>query len=58
LTTDVDKPPIRGPAAPPPDREQEPFLAARALSTTYSSGSCLHPHRHASHQLLFASSGA
>jgi len=38
--------------------EQEPFLAARALSTTYSSGSCLHPHRHASHQLLFASSGA
>ena len=38
--------------------EQEPFLVARALSTTYSSGSCIHPHRHASHQLLFASSGA
>src|ERR1700741_3049563 len=38
--------------------EQEPFLVARALSTTYSSGSVLHPHRHASHQLLFASSGA
>ena len=31
---------------------------ARALSTTYSGGSCLHPHAHASHQLLFASSGA
>ena len=31
---------------------------ARALSTTYSGGSCLHPHRHASHQLLFASTGA
>ena len=38
--------------------EQEPFLVARALSTTYSGGSCLHPHRHASHQLLFAASGA
>ena len=38
--------------------EQEPFLVARSLSTTYSSGSCLNPHRHASHQLLFASSGA
>jgi len=38
--------------------EQEPFLVARALSTTYSGGSSLHPHRHASHQLLFASSGA
>ena len=31
---------------------------ARALSTTYSGGSCLHPHKHASHQLLFAASGA
>lgn len=31
---------------------------ARALSTTYSGGYVLHPHRHASHQLLFASSGA
>jgi AraC-like DNA-binding protein len=38
--------------------EQEPFLAARALSTTYSSGYVLHPHTHAAHQLLFASSGA
>ena len=38
--------------------EQEPFLVARALSTTYSGGSCLHPHRHASPQLLFAASGA
>ena len=38
--------------------EQEPFLVARALSTTYSGGACLHPHRHASHQLLFAASGA
>jgi len=38
--------------------EEEPFLVARALSTTYSGGSCLHPHRHASHQLLFAASGA
>ena len=38
--------------------EQEPFLVARALSTTYSNGSVLHPHRHASHQLLFAASGA
>ncbi len=31
---------------------------ARALSATYSSGYVLHPHTHASHQLLFASSGA
>ena len=31
---------------------------ARALSTTYSSGSVLHPHKHAAHQLLFASTGA
>src|ERR1044071_9464330 len=38
--------------------EQEPFLVARSLSTTYSGGSCLHPHRHASHQLLLASNGA
>ena len=38
--------------------EQEPFLVARALSTTYSTGYVLHPHAHASHQLLFASSGA
>src|SRR4051812_24360159 len=38
--------------------EQEPFLVARALSTTYSSGYLMPPHQHASHQLLFASSGA
>jgi AraC-like DNA-binding protein/quercetin dioxygenase-like cupin family protein len=38
--------------------EQEPFLVARALSATYSSGSVLNPHKHAAHQLLFASSGA
>jgi AraC-like DNA-binding protein/quercetin dioxygenase-like cupin family protein len=38
--------------------EQEPFLVARSLSTTYGDGSCLHPHRHASHQLLFAATGA
>jgi AraC-like DNA-binding protein/quercetin dioxygenase-like cupin family protein len=38
--------------------EQEPFLVARALSTTYSSGYVIHPHKHGSHQLLFASSGA
>jgi AraC-like DNA-binding protein len=48
--------------APVPRRrltaEQEPFLIARALSTTYSSGYVIHPHVHASHQLLFASSGA
>ena len=31
---------------------------ARALSTSYSNGSVLHPHKHAAHQLLFASSGA
>src|SRR5262245_61789215 len=38
--------------------EQEPFLVARALSTTYSSGYVMQPHTHAAHQLLFASSGA
>jgi AraC-like DNA-binding protein/quercetin dioxygenase-like cupin family protein len=38
--------------------EQEPFLVARALSTTYSSGYVMHPHTHKAHQLLFASSGA
>jgi AraC-like DNA-binding protein len=38
--------------------EQEPFLVARALSTTYSGGTYLLPHRHASHQLLFAARGA
>src|SRR5687767_13365410 len=38
--------------------EQEPFLVARALSTTYSSGYMMRPHRHVSHQLLFAATGA
>jgi AraC-like DNA-binding protein/quercetin dioxygenase-like cupin family protein len=38
--------------------EQEPFLVARALSTTYGSGYVIHPHRHPAHQLLFASTGA
>jgi len=38
--------------------EQEPFLVVRALSTTCSSGYVIHSHTHASHQLLFASSGA
>jgi quercetin dioxygenase-like cupin family protein len=38
--------------------EQEPFLVARALSATYSSGYVMRPHAHAAHQLLFASSGA
>jgi AraC-like DNA-binding protein len=38
--------------------EQEPFLVARSLSTTYSGGTCLDPHTHPAHQLLFASSGA
>src|SRR6185295_7329670 len=53
--------PNRQPAAAPRRRltaEQEPFLVARALSTTYSSGYVMHPHTHAAHQLLFASSGA
>ena len=38
--------------------EQEPFLVARALSTTYSHRYVIRPHTHAAHQLLFASSGA
>src|SRR5436190_23960390 len=53
--------PVRQPAAAARRRltaEQEPFLVARALSTTCGGGSRLHPHRHASHQLLFAASGA
>jgi AraC-like DNA-binding protein/quercetin dioxygenase-like cupin family protein len=51
----------RQPAGVPRRRltaEQEPFLVARALSTTYSSGYVIHPHMHAAHQLLFASTGA
>lgn len=31
---------------------------ARAFSTTFTSGSVMRPHRHAAHQLLFASTGA
>jgi AraC-like DNA-binding protein/quercetin dioxygenase-like cupin family protein len=53
--------PNRQPAGAPQRRltaEQEPFLVARALSTTYSSGYLMQPHQHAAHQLLFASSGA
>jgi AraC-like DNA-binding protein/mannose-6-phosphate isomerase-like protein (cupin superfamily) len=53
--------PNRQLAGVPPRRltaEQEPFLVARALSTTYGSGHVLHPHKHAAHQVLFASSGA
>jgi len=38
--------------------EQEPFLVARALSTTYSNGYVIHLHTHTAHQLLFASTGA
>lgn len=38
--------------------EQEPFLVARALRTTYSNGYVIHTHAHEAHQLLFASSGA
>jgi AraC-like DNA-binding protein/quercetin dioxygenase-like cupin family protein len=53
--------PVRHVAGVPRRRltaEQEPFLVVRALSASYSSGYVLHPHSHASHQLLFASSGA
>jgi AraC-like DNA-binding protein/quercetin dioxygenase-like cupin family protein len=53
--------PNRQPAGAPRrqlNADDEPFLVARALSTTYSGGSVLHPHKHASHQLLFASTGA
>jgi AraC-like DNA-binding protein/quercetin dioxygenase-like cupin family protein len=38
--------------------EQEPFLVVRALSSTYSSGYQMPSHRHLSHQLLFAATGA
>jgi AraC-like DNA-binding protein/quercetin dioxygenase-like cupin family protein len=38
--------------------DQEPFLVARALSSTYSSGYQMPSHRHGSHQLLFATTGA
>jgi AraC-like DNA-binding protein/quercetin dioxygenase-like cupin family protein len=53
--------PNRQPAGVPRRRltaEQEPFLVARALSTTYSSGYVIHPHTHPAHQLLFAATGA
>jgi AraC-like DNA-binding protein/quercetin dioxygenase-like cupin family protein len=53
--------PNRHSAAGPARRltaEQEPFLVARALSSTYSSGYLMPLHRHSSHQLLFAASGA
>jgi len=38
--------------------EQEPFLVARALSTAYTSGYVMPSHKHGSHQLLFAATGA
>jgi AraC-like DNA-binding protein/quercetin dioxygenase-like cupin family protein len=53
--------PDRHPAGGPTRRltaEQEPFLVARALSSTYSSGYQMPSHRHMSHQLLFATTGA
>lgn len=38
--------------------EQEAFLTARSLATTYSGGYCIEPHRHDWHQLLYACTGA
>jgi AraC-like DNA-binding protein len=38
--------------------EQEPFLAARSLATSYGGGYWITAHRHGWHQLLFASAGA
>jgi mannose-6-phosphate isomerase-like protein (cupin superfamily) len=38
--------------------EHEPFLTARSLAAGYPSGYTIAPHRHAWHQLLFASAGA
>ena len=38
--------------------EQEPFLTARSLATTYSSGYVIESHRHGWHQLLYAITGA
>ncbi|HXA76796.1 MAG TPA: helix-turn-helix transcriptional regulator [Candidatus Acidoferrales bacterium] len=38
--------------------EQEPFLTARSLATTYGSGYVIEPHIHGWHQLLHACSGA
>ena len=38
--------------------EQEPFLTARSLATTYSTGYVIPPHSHGWHQLLYACTGA
>jgi AraC-like DNA-binding protein len=38
--------------------EQEPFLTARSLATTYTGGYVIPPHSHPWHQLLYASTGA
>ena len=38
--------------------DQEPFLTARSLATTYFSGFVIEPHAHPWHQLLYACSGA
>jgi AraC-like DNA-binding protein len=38
--------------------EQEPFLTARSLAITYSSGYTIPPHSHGWHQLLYARTGA
>jgi AraC-like DNA-binding protein len=38
--------------------DQEPFLTARSLGTTYGGGTVLDPHQHAWHQLLYACTGA
>jgi AraC-like DNA-binding protein len=40
------------------DAEQEPFLVARSLATTYSHGHVIDTHAHGWHQLLYAGSGA
>jgi len=38
--------------------DQEPFLTARSLATTYGSGYVIEPHTHPWHQLLYACTGA
>jgi AraC-like DNA-binding protein len=38
--------------------DQEPFLTARSLATTYFSGFVIEPHAHPWHQLLYACTGA
>jgi AraC-like DNA-binding protein len=45
-------------AAPKIRIDDEPFLAARSLATSYSSGYILDYHTHSWHQLLYACSGA